>query len=315
MKQLATASAAILSFGITINPALAQNEAPDAGQAGFVEWTENELFASQVVGIAVMAPEDGTEALWIDEIRAEQQFMIDSSELEGVRYVGRITDMLLTRTGELVAVVISQIADPDDPTTGLPPDADAVAEPLPGTVPEVAIDPERLMFLSDSIVPNLNFAIIGMSMEEFYEGPLIDRGAILGIATGPDAVPTAPPGLHTGWRTGWHAGRDMMMPPDVAVPGFAPIPVMELSVDELTGAAIYGMNNEFIGNVDDVLLGPEGEVSYLTSNIGGFLGIGSREVAIGFDEVTILSDVDRIEVQVHVAATREMLEEMPEYER
>ena len=313
MKHVTAASAAALSFGIALSPATAQDEAAAMLNEGFAAWTANDVFATQLLGIAVMATDGQIKPSWIEEVEFDQRSTVDSSELEGVRYVGRITDMMLTQGGEPVAFVISQLAESPDAITGLPADAAVDASQMPvAAVPEVAIVPERLMLLSDSVVPHLIFAVIDMSADEFYAGPRLDRA---GIVATPEDTTAAIPGLQTGWRTGWHAGRNMMMPPDVAVPGFAQTPAIDVSVNELTGAPIYGINNEYIGDVDSILRDPDGELSYLTTDVGGFLGIGSREIAVGFEEVTVLRNVNRLDLQVHVAATREMLEEMPHYER
>ena len=328
MQRLAIGSAIALSVGLGGVGAWAQDQQmpaaeETAGETGFVEWTAKDIFATQMFGVAVMAPDEQAGAMQPEQTEGDQQFAIDSSELAGFRHVGRVTDMVLSRTGEARAVVVARLADAPDAATGAAPEPGpdelqvppAAEMPLPGGVPEVMIDPERLVFLSDATVPELIFAVLDMSVQQFHEGPVIDRVAMTGAATDPAADPAARP-LHeprTGWQHGWHAGRDMMMPPTITQPGFAPVPVTEVSVDDLVGAELYGTDYEHIGSIGDVVLGPEGEASYVTVDIGGFLGIGAREVAIGFDEITILRGAAGTDLQVHIAATQEMLEDMPEY--
>ena len=65
-----------------------------------------------------------------------------------------------------------------------------------------------------------------------------------------------------------------------------------MSADDLLESEIYGANDEHIGNVSDVILSPEGEIDALLVDAGGFLGIGSKEVAIRFDNVEIMQDAE-----------------------
>lgn len=53
----------------------------------------------------------------------------------------------------------------------------------------------------------------------------------------------------------------------------------------LMGADVWGADNESIGSVDDLLLDRDGQVQAIILNIGGFLGIGARNVAISTDEL------------------------------
>lgn len=48
-------------------------------------------------------------------------------------------------------------------------------------------------------------------------------------------------------------------------------------------------------------------------DIGGFLGLGAHTIALGMDEVSVLHDGGN-DLRIHVDATREQLEQMPEYQ-
>jgi putative membrane protein len=56
---------------------------------------------------------------------------------------------------------------------------------------------------------------------------------------------------------------------------------------DLTGATVYGANNENIGDISDVVLDREGNVVAVIVGVGGFLGIGEKSVAIPFDALEI----------------------------
>jgi sporulation protein YlmC with PRC-barrel domain len=54
---------------------------------------------------------------------------------------------------------------------------------------------------------------------------------------------------------------------------------------KLMGINIYGFNDEKIGDVSDVLLDQQGNVKAVVIGVGGFLGIGEKDVAMPFDQV------------------------------
>lgn len=56
----------------------------------------------------------------------------------------------------------------------------------------------------------------------------------------------------------------------------------------LIGAEVWGADNESIGNVDDLLISEEGDVIAILVGIGGFLGIGTRDVAISTDQLQFI---------------------------
>lgn len=56
---------------------------------------------------------------------------------------------------------------------------------------------------------------------------------------------------------------------------------------DLTGTTVYGVKNENIGEIDDVVLDREGRVVAVIVGVGGFLGIGEKSVAIPFQALEI----------------------------
>ena len=57
----------------------------------------------------------------------------------------------------------------------------------------------------------------------------------------------------------------------------------------LVGTTVYGSNNERIGDVNDVLMDREGRAQALVIGVGGFLGIGEKDVAVPFTSVEFSS--------------------------
>jgi sporulation protein YlmC with PRC-barrel domain len=54
---------------------------------------------------------------------------------------------------------------------------------------------------------------------------------------------------------------------------------------KFVGVDIYGTNNEKIGDVNDLILDHEGMVQAVVIGVGGFLGIGEKNVAVPFKTV------------------------------
>ncbi|WP_246233232.1 PRC-barrel domain-containing protein [Aurantimonas aggregata] len=52
---------------------------------------------------------------------------------------------------------------------------------------------------------------------------------------------------------------------------------------DLEGKDVYGADGESIGSISDVLLSEQGEVMAVLVGVGGFLGIGEKDVAVSMD--------------------------------
>jgi sporulation protein YlmC with PRC-barrel domain len=91
------------------------------------------------------------------------------------------------------------------------------------------------------------------------------------------------------------------------------VDVATLTAEELIGTEVAGPNNENIGVVGDVALTAEGQVDALIVDVGGFLGIGAKPVAVGFDNLDIRADANG-DLFVWIQATREQLETLPAYD-
>ncbi len=57
---------------------------------------------------------------------------------------------------------------------------------------------------------------------------------------------------------------------------------------DLRGTRVYGANNESIGDISDLLLDRQGQVVAAIVGVGGFLGIGQKDVAVPFQALEIV---------------------------
>ena len=69
---------------------------------------------------------------------------------------------------------------------------------------------------------------------------------------------------------------------------------LNVTIDQLEDMEIYGPNGEEIGDVDDVLVDASAKPVAISADVGGFLGLGEKEVVIGIDQVT--QDGDHLKV-------------------
>lgn len=55
---------------------------------------------------------------------------------------------------------------------------------------------------------------------------------------------------------------------------------------KLIGVDIYGPDDKKVGDVTEVIVDKTGKIEMVTVGVGGFLGIGSKDVAIPFEQVS-----------------------------
>jgi hypothetical protein len=85
-----------------------------------------------------------------------------------------------------------------------------------------------------------------------------------------------------------------------------------LTAETLTGADVRGPNDASIAEVSDLVLTGEGQVTDVILDVGGFLGIGARSVAIPMDRLTV-AQTEGGAVRLWVNMTKEELEALPEF--
>lgn len=59
----------------------------------------------------------------------------------------------------------------------------------------------------------------------------------------------------------------------------------EWRAPKLVGVDVYGADNKKIGTIKDLLMNHDGSVQAVVIGVGGFLGIGAKEVAVPFHSV------------------------------
>jgi sporulation protein YlmC with PRC-barrel domain len=59
----------------------------------------------------------------------------------------------------------------------------------------------------------------------------------------------------------------------------------QLRASQLIGSTVYDVQNQNIGSVKDIVLNREGKVSAVVIDVGAFLGVGGKNVAVGLNDL------------------------------
>jgi sporulation protein YlmC with PRC-barrel domain len=81
---------------------------------------------------------------------------------------------------------------------------------------------------------------------------------------------------------------------------------------KLVGLTVYNKANEKVGDVNDLILGPDGKIANAVIGVGGFLGMGEKLVAVAFSDLQLNRDADGT-MRVTVNSTKEALESAPDF--
>jgi len=83
---------------------------------------------------------------------------------------------------------------------------------------------------------------------------------------------------------------------------------------KLIGTTVYGQDNASIGEVNDVLIGNDGNIRAAVIGVGGFLGVGEKNVAVPFDALHITRKNDSAAIdKITVNYTKDQLKSAPTF--
>src|SRR5438552_17633622 len=92
-----------------------------------------------------------------------------------------------------------------------------------------------------------------------------------------------------------------------ANPPGATIQTDQLRAHKIIGASVYDRNNQKIGGVQDILLNKDGTVAAVVVDVGSFLRMGGKNVAVKFSDIK--TDNNRLTLD----RTKDQLKEMAAY--
>jgi sporulation protein YlmC with PRC-barrel domain len=82
-----------------------------------------------------------------------------------------------------------------------------------------------------------------------------------------------------------------------------------VQVDKLVGKSVRNANGEKIGDIEAVYVTPSGQVDSVIIGVGGFLGMGEKEVAVKWSDLKVNAEGDVITSTM----TKDSLKALPEY--
>ncbi len=92
------------------------------------------------------------------------------------------------------------------------------------------------------------------------------------------------------------AGSDMIKPD-------------QMRASKVIGANVYDRNNEKIGTVQDIVMDRDGKVAAVVVGVGGFLGIGEKDVGVRMSDINTDNNrltLDRTKDQLQQAANYQL---------
>jgi len=87
----------------------------------------------------------------------------------------------------------------------------------------------------------------------------------------------------------------------------------QISANDFIGNSVYTSADESIGNVTNLILEENGGIVAAVVGVGGFLGIGTKDVAVPMDKLTMTRDTNNGTVRLTTTETAESLKAAPEF--
>ena len=81
----------------------------------------------------------------------------------------------------------------------------------------------------------------------------------------------------------------------------------EIRASKMIGSAVYDVQNRKIGSVDDVILNKSGKVDTVVIDVGSFLGMGGKDIAV------LPSDIKTDNNRLTLDRSKEQLQQMATY--
>jgi sporulation protein YlmC with PRC-barrel domain len=101
--------------------------------------------------------------------------------------------------------------------------------------------------------------------------------------------------------------QDMQMDKTAAYSG-------QLSANDLLNKSVKNGSNESVGDINDIRIDSSGKVAAVIVGVGGFLGLGEKDVALPYEQLSFTRDADGALV-ITANVTKESLQSAPEWKK
>ncbi len=86
----------------------------------------------------------------------------------------------------------------------------------------------------------------------------------------------------------------------------------QLLASKVRGSDVLGPDNQKIGDVSDILFDQSGKIDGYVVSVGGFLGVGSKEVAMAPDSFQIVNENGKVKLKT--ALTKDQLKQAANFQ-
>lgn len=200
--------------------------------------------------------------------------------------IGEINEIILTRDGKAQSVIVG------------------VGGFLGLGEKDVAVNMGDLRFVSDGEAADEYFVVINATTAGLTDATPYLRTAMDTVTDSSDIA----------MESEAEADEIGSMPPMIEREGYRLASDKDLTAEALTGARVYGAEDEDVGEIGELLLTADGKLDRAIIDVGGFLGMGERPVAVPMSELTIILEDGGDDVRVYIDSSQEALEAQPEYE-
>lgn len=87
----------------------------------------------------------------------------------------------------------------------------------------------------------------------------------------------------------------------------------QISANTYIGQPVYNAADESIGEINDVIFTMDGSVEAAVIGVGGFLGIGEKNVAVPLDTITVTEVPNSADLKLTTQETADTLNAAPEF--
>ena len=279
MKMLFTTTAIVLALGL---PATLLAQTADTAMTGFLsERAMNQMLATDLIGHDVYARRTPVDMSAADNTATPGVAMttMSATDLDTMDNIGTINDLVLSNDGAVVALVIG------------------VGGFLGVGEQDVAVNMNEVRFATNADKAEDMYIMVNTSGEMLKSSPAFDRAGKMNADASEDGM----------------ADRTVLTAPTMTRDGYGNVNVSDVSIEMLIGKTVYGIDDTDVGTVDDVTVDASGVVQNVIIDFGGFLGMGATQVALGFEELTILTNAENADIRIYVDATQDQIKAMPVY--
>jgi len=88
----------------------------------------------------------------------------------------------------------------------------------------------------------------------------------------------------------------------------------DLSANQMIGHDVQTPNGDNVGDIANLILKQSGQVEAAIIGVGGFLGIGQKNVAVPFDKIQVSQDAQSGKMKLTTSLTKDDLKAAPEFQ-